>query len=70
MMVRERGYGSIRVSWHNTEFTFHGRWASTLVFKCREALDATDEILGDNGIRRQCSPDIAPVWNGGKKKAK
>jgi S1-C subfamily serine protease len=52
------------------EFTFQGHAANTFVFKRQEALDATDEILGDNGIRQQCSPDIAPIWNEGKKKAK
>ena len=41
-----------------------------LVFKRQEALDATEEILSDNGIRQPCSPDIAPIWNDGKKKAK
>jgi S1-C subfamily serine protease len=52
------------------EFTFQGRATYTLVFKRQEALDATDEVLSDNGIRQQCSPDIAPIWNEGKKKAK
>ena len=52
------------------EFTFQGHATFTIVFKRQEALDATEEILRDNGIRRQCSPDIAPIWNDGKKKAK
>ena len=45
------------------EFTFHGNETDTFVFKRKEALDATDEILSDNGIRQQCSADIAPIWN-------
>jgi S1-C subfamily serine protease len=45
------------------EFTFQGRATDTIVFKRKEARDATDEILSDNGIRQQCSPDIAPIWN-------
>jgi S1-C subfamily serine protease len=37
-------------------------------FNRKEALDATEEILSDNGIREQCSPDVAPSWNRGKTK--
>ncbi len=44
------------------EFTFQGHATFTIVFRRQEALDATEEILGDNGIRQQCSPDIAPIW--------
>jgi hypothetical protein len=49
------------------EFTFHGRETSALVFRRKEALDATEEILNDNGIRQQFSADLAPVWNQSKK---
>jgi PDZ domain len=45
------------------EFTFHGNETDTFVFKRKEALDATEEILSDNGIRQQCSPELAPIWN-------
>jgi S1-C subfamily serine protease len=45
------------------EFTFVGKFTENVVFKRSEALDATDEILNDNGIRRQFSLDIAPIWN-------
>jgi S1-C subfamily serine protease len=45
------------------EFTFRGQANDAIVFKRKEALDATEEILSDNGIRQQCSPDIAPIWN-------
>jgi S1-C subfamily serine protease len=44
------------------EFTFHGNETDTLVFKRKEALEATEEILSDNGIRQQYSPDLAPIW--------
>jgi S1-C subfamily serine protease len=50
------------------EFTFHGNFTDTIVFKRKEAMDATEEILNDNGIRQQCSPDIAPIWNQAKAK--
>jgi hypothetical protein len=46
-----------------TEFKFHGSYADTIVFKRKEALDATEEILNDNGIRQPYSKDIAPVWS-------
>jgi len=49
------------------EFTFHGRFSEAVVFKRKEVQDATEEILSENGIRQQCSPDIAPVWNQAKK---
>jgi hypothetical protein len=52
------------------DFTFQGRATYTVVLKRQEALDATEEILSDNGIRLPYSPDIAPIWNEGKKKAK
>ncbi len=50
------------------EFTFHGKSNDVVVFKRKEALDATEEILSDNGIRQQFSPDLAPVWNQTKPK--
>ena len=34
------------------EFTFQGHATYTLVFKRQEAMDATEEILSDNGIRQ------------------
>jgi S1-C subfamily serine protease len=45
------------------EFKFHGSYADTIVFNRKEVLDATEEILNDNGIRQQYSTDIGPVWN-------
>ena len=44
------------------EFTFQGRATDAIVFNRKEALEATEDILSDNGIRQQCSPDIAPIW--------
>ncbi len=48
------------------EFKFMGKYSERIVFSRREALEATDEILSDNGIREQCSADVAPIWNRGK----
>jgi PDZ domain len=45
------------------EITFQGNDSDMIVFKRSEALEATEEILNDNSIRRQCSSDIEPVWN-------
>ncbi|MGD1029529.1 MAG: trypsin-like peptidase domain-containing protein [Opitutaceae bacterium] len=42
---------------------FAGRATETLVFKRQELLSATDDILTDNGIRSQGSPDLMSVWN-------
>jgi S1-C subfamily serine protease len=50
------------------EFQFVCKFTDTIIFRRQEALDATEEILNDNGIRQQCSPDIAPIWNGKKVK--
>jgi S1-C subfamily serine protease len=48
------------------EFRFHGKFAEAIVFKRKDAEAATEEVLNDNGIREQCSPIVAPVWNHGK----
>ncbi len=45
------------------EFTFYGNDTDMLVFKRAEAIAATEQVLIDNGIRQQCSSDIAPIWN-------
>jgi hypothetical protein len=42
---------------------FDGANAETLVFRRTEMLAATDEILTNNGIRNQGSPDALAVWN-------
>jgi S1-C subfamily serine protease len=42
---------------------FDNRYGETLVFPRAEMLAATDDILTDNGIRSQGSPDTLAVWN-------
>jgi S1-C subfamily serine protease len=42
---------------------FGSRGGETLVFPRREMLAATDEILTDNGVRSQGSPDTLAIWN-------
>ncbi|MDB6168611.1 MAG: peptidase [Verrucomicrobia bacterium] len=44
-------------------FEFDNRGGETPVVRRREALEATEEILGDNGVRAQGSPDTMAVWN-------
>ena len=42
---------------------FDNRNGETLVFPRREMVAATDEILTDNGVRSQGSPDTLAIWN-------
>jgi S1-C subfamily serine protease len=42
---------------------FDNRYGETLIFPRQDMLNATDEILTDNGIRSQGSPDALAVWN-------
>ena len=42
---------------------FDSRGTETLVFRRSEMVAATDEILSDNGIRSQGSPDTTAIWN-------
>jgi S1-C subfamily serine protease len=42
---------------------FDSRFGETMVFPRKEMFAATDEILTDNGIRSQGSPDTMAVWN-------
>ncbi len=44
-------------------FEFAGRFGEDLVLPRKEAIAATEEILNDNGIRSQGSPDVMAVWN-------
>lgn len=46
-------------------FVFAGHGEETLVFPRTRMLGATDEILGDNGIREQGSPDLMEIWKSG-----
>jgi S1-C subfamily serine protease len=50
------------------EFSFHGRFTDKIVFNRKQALAATEEVLNDNGVRQQCSPDMAKVWELAKTK--
>jgi len=43
-------------------FVFAGHGEETLVFPRQKALEITDGILGDNGIREQGSKDLMEVW--------
>ncbi len=45
-------------------FDFDNRGGESPVFPRMEMLAATEEILSDNGIRAQGSPDTLAVWNG------
>jgi S1-C subfamily serine protease len=47
-------------------FDFAGRKIETLVFPRKEMVDATEEILSDNGVRAQGSPDTMAVWAQGR----
>ncbi len=44
-------------------FDFDMRGGETPVFPRKEMVEATDEILTDNGVRSQGSPDMMAVWN-------
>jgi len=44
-------------------FDFIGRGMETFVFPRQEMVTATDDILNDNGVRAQGSPDTLAVWN-------
>lgn len=44
-------------------FEFNGRGVETFAFPRKETVAATDEILSDNGVRAQGSPDVLAVWN-------
>jgi hypothetical protein len=45
-------------------FKFDQRYGETLILPRKAALDATESILSDNGIRSQGSDDMMKVWNG------
>jgi S1-C subfamily serine protease len=47
-------------------FEFSGRGMEAIVFSRKECLDATEEILTDNGVRAQGSADTMSVWNAKK----
>jgi hypothetical protein len=41
------------------------RGQETMVFNRKEIVNATEEILNDNGIRYPYSEDIRPIWENG-----
>ncbi|HEV3163854.1 MAG TPA: trypsin-like peptidase domain-containing protein [Isosphaeraceae bacterium] len=41
---------------------FDDKTSESMVFDRQEIVRATDDILSDNGVRRQCSDDLAPIW--------
>jgi len=43
-------------------FEFDHRGGEALVFPRKEMVGATEEILTDNGVRAQGSPDMMEVW--------
>ncbi len=43
-------------------FQFDGRLGEALVFRREEMLSATEQILTDNGVRAQGSPDTLQIW--------
>ena len=45
-------------------FEFDQRNGEALIFARKEMVDATEEILNDNGVRTQGSPDLMEVWQG------
>ncbi|MBS0366957.1 MAG: trypsin-like peptidase domain-containing protein [Proteobacteria bacterium] len=45
-------------------FEFDGRLGESLVFRRAAALAATEDILNDNGVRAQGSPDMIKIWQG------
>jgi S1-C subfamily serine protease len=44
------------------EFNFDGWGGETLIFPRLAMLSSTDDILTDNGVRAQASPDLLSVW--------
>lgn len=44
-------------------FEFVGRGAESIVFAHREMAAATEDILNDNGVRSQGSPELLEVWS-------
>ncbi len=44
--------------------TFDGRLSESLVFPRTKLVEATEEILTDNGVRSQGSPDMLKIWAG------
>ena len=45
-----------------TTISFDDKGSETVVFNHKEALAATEEVLGDNGIRQKASDELLTVW--------
>ena len=45
-------------------FRFEQWGGETLVFPRKEMMAATEDILSDNGVRAQGSPELLAVWTG------
>jgi S1-C subfamily serine protease len=43
-------------------FDFYGRDIETLVFPRKDVLAATEDILNDNGVRTQGTPELMTIW--------
>jgi len=43
-----------------------GRYGETMIFPRAQMLAATDDILTDNDVRAQGTPDMMAVWNAKK----
>ena len=41
----------------------YNRFGETMIFPRAQMLAATDEILTDNGVRSQGSPDTLAIWS-------
>jgi S1-C subfamily serine protease len=50
-----------------TTISFDDKASETMVFNHKDALDATEEVLSDNGIRERASDDLLSIWSGKKK---
>jgi hypothetical protein len=48
-------------------FEFEHRGGETMVFPRKEMVAATEDILTDNGVRAQASPDMLAIWNAKQK---
>jgi hypothetical protein len=44
-------------------FDFDNRFGETLIYRRDDIVAATDDILTDNGIRSQGTPDEMNIWN-------
>jgi S1-C subfamily serine protease len=50
-----------------TTISFDDRASETIVFNHKEALNATEEVLSDNGLRERASDELLAVWSAKKK---